>query len=93
MTCKGRFSDIKLSYQGAVPWEPKEATMQTFNTEDKIIAERADFSLGKRYLSDLIQLMTLDFIDRGGKITVCKPAFAAGCETPIAVRQAIRAGR
>ena len=27
------------------------------------------------------------------QITVCPPAFAAGCETPIAVRQAIRAGR
>lgn len=67
--------------------------MQSFNTEDKIIAERADFALGKRYLSELISLMTLDFLDRGGKITVCRPAFAAGCETPSAVRQAIRAGR
>lgn len=67
--------------------------MQTFNTEDKIIAEPADFSHGKRYLSELISLMTLDFIDRGGRITVCKPAFAAGCETPTCVRQAIRAGR
>jgi hypothetical protein len=61
-------------------------------TEDKIIAERPDFKLGKRYLSELIALMTLDFLERGGKITVLRPAFAVGCETPSNVRHLIRRG-
>jgi hypothetical protein len=47
-----------------------EATM---DTQDKIIAEREDFTHDKRYLSDLISLMTLDFLERGGKITVLPP--------------------
>lgn len=40
-----------------------------------------------------IAQIVLRFRLEGRKITVCPPAFAAGCETPIAVRQAIRAGR
>lgn len=61
--------------------------------EDKIIAERADFALGKRYLRELIELMTIDFLDRGGRIVRCRPAFAMGCEIRPAVRQAIRRGQ
>lgn len=61
--------------------------------DSKLIIESFDFAQGKRYLSELIALATQNFLDLGGQITVCKPAFAYGCETPIAVRQAIRAGR
>jgi hypothetical protein len=60
---------------------------------DKIIAERFDFNMGKRYLSELIQLMTIDFVERGGVIEVGRPAFAMGCEMRPVVRQAIRSGR
>jgi hypothetical protein len=61
--------------------------------EDKIIAERADFALGKRYLRELIELMTIDFLDRGGRIQHLRPCFAVGCEIRPAVRQAIRRGQ
>lgn len=60
--------------------------------EYPIIAERADFSLGRTYLRDLVALMTLDFLDRGGRITQCQPAFAMGCEIRPVVRQMIRRG-
>lgn len=58
-----------------------------------MIAERADFAQGKAYLRMLLELMVFDFEDRGGKITKCRPAFAIGCETHPAVRQAIRRDR
>lgn len=57
---------------------------------DKMIAERYDFQMGKRYLSELISLMTSDYLERGQKITVCRPAFAMGCEMKSNVRLAIR---
>lgn len=60
---------------------------------DKMIAERFDFNMGKRYLSELMQLMTIDYVERGGVVQVCRPAFAVGCEIRPAVRQAIRSGR
>ena len=60
---------------------------------DKMIAERPDFKLGKRYLSELMTLMVQDFQEQGGKIKVGRPAFAAGCETKRNVRHSIRQGR
>lgn len=47
----------------------------------------------KEALHQLAFYAHAQFLADGGKVTVCRPAFAAGCETPIAVRQAIRAGR
>ena len=61
--------------------------------DSKLIIESCYFSQGKRYQSEKIALSTQKIRDLGGQIKVCKPAFAYGCETPIAVRQAIRAGR
>lgn len=60
---------------------------------DKMIAERADFKLGKRYLSELIALMTIDFQERGERIQVLRPAFAVGCEMRPSVMSAIRRER
>lgn len=40
-----------------------------------------------------VEMITTLYSRDGGTIHVCKPAFAAGCETPSAVRAAIRAGR
>ncbi len=45
----------------------------------------------KRSLSKVLSFLTKNYINAGGKITVCRPAFAHGVETPLAVRQAIRA--
>lgn len=65
------------------------------NTHDEelIIAERADFALGKAYLRELIALMTIDYLDRGGRIQRLKPCFAPGCEIRPAVRAMIRRDR
>lgn len=52
--------------------------------------QRFDFNLGKLYLRQMMELATLDFLDRGGKITVCRPAYAFGCETPSNVRSMVR---
>lgn len=61
--------------------------------QNKLIVESFDFSMGKAYLRELIALATQNFLDLGGQITVCRPAFAYGCEIPSCKRQAIRAGR
>lgn len=45
----------------------------------------------KRSLSKVLRLLTKNFVAAGGTITQCRPAFAHGVETPLAVRQAIRA--
>lgn len=47
----------------------------------------------KEALHQLAFFAHAQFLADGGKVTVCRPAFAAGCETPSVVRQAIRAGR
>lgn len=47
----------------------------------------------KEALHQLAFFAHAQFLADGGKVTVCPPAFAAGCETPSVVRQAIRAGR
>lgn len=60
--------------------------------EDKVIAEREDFGHGKAYLRELLFHMVQDFLDRGNKITVCRPAFAVGCEIGATKRMAIRQG-
>ncbi len=60
--------------------------------DSKLIVERFDFSMGKEYLRALVALATQNFLDLGGTITVCRPAFAYGCETPSCVRQAVRKG-
>jgi len=39
-----------------------------------------------------IDMLVTQHLLRGGKITMCRPAYAHGVETPIAVRQAVRAG-
>lgn len=57
---------------------------------DKMIAERADFKMGKRYLSELMAMMTIDHIERGQPIHVLRPAFAVGCEMRPSVMSAIR---
>lgn len=60
---------------------------------DKIIAEPADFTHGKAYLRELLFYMVEDFLERGGRIQVCRPCFAMGCEIRPVVRQAIRGGK
>lgn len=47
----------------------------------------------KEALRQLAFFAHAQFLADGGEVTVCPPAFAAGCETPSAVRQAIWAGR
>ena len=66
---------------------PRKATTMD---ESKLIIERFDFSMGKKYLRELLAMATMDFLDRGGRIQQCRPAFAYGCETKSVVRQAIR---
>lgn len=61
--------------------------------DSKLIVERFDFSMGKNYLRELLTLAVQNFLDLGGEITVCRPAFAMGCEIRPVVRQAIRSGR
>ena len=58
--------------------------------DSKLVVERFDFSMGKQYLREILSLATQNFLDLGGKITVCRPVFANGCETPSCVRQAVR---
>ena len=58
--------------------------------DSKLVIERFDFSMGKEYLREILALAVQNFQDLGGKITVCRPAFAYGCETPSCVRQAVR---
>ena len=58
--------------------------------EAPIIAERADFALGKAYLRELLELMTIDFLDRGGRIQRLRPCIAHGTELRSNVRQMIR---
>jgi hypothetical protein len=61
--------------------------------DDKLMTiERFDFNLGKKYLRDLLEWATIDYLNHRGKITQCRPAFAVGCEIRPAVRQAIRRG-
>ncbi len=48
-------------------------------------------SLTKREQSMSLKDIVDDFLAKGNRITVCRPAFAHGVETPLAVRQAIRA--
>lgn len=40
-----------------------------------------------------VAMLTTLYSRDGGTITVCRPAFAAGCETPSAVRAMIRRDR
>lgn len=58
--------------------------------DSKLIIERFDFSMGKAYLREILALAVQNFQDLGGKITICPPVFAYGCETPSCVRQAVR---
>lgn len=58
--------------------------------DSKLVIERFDFSMGKEYLREILALATQNFLDLGGEIKVCRPAFAYGCETPSCVRQAVR---
>lgn len=60
--------------------------------DSKLVIERFDFSMGKQYLREILFLATQNFVDLGGEIKVCRPAFAYGCETPSCVRQAVRKG-
>lgn len=64
-----------------------------FHDDSLMTAEPADFKLGKKYLRELLEWMTIYYLSHGGKITKCRPAFAAGCEIRSEVRQAIRAER
>lgn len=52
-----------------------------------------DFQMGRDYLRFMMEVATNDFLEKGNKITQCRPAFAVGCEIRPAVRQAIRRGR
>lgn len=44
----------------------------------------------KRQLSEVLSLLTRNFVRSGGEIQVCQPAFAVGCETPSNFRSLIR---
>ena len=44
----------------------------------------------KRQMSALLSAYTNRFLREGGKIQVCQPAFAVGCETRSNVRSLIR---
>jgi hypothetical protein len=48
--------------------------------------------MDRRQISALISAYTNRFLREGGVITVCRPAFAIGVETPSSVRQMIRKG-
>jgi hypothetical protein len=48
-------------------------------------------SSNKRELAQQCLALVCGFVLDGHKVTVCRPAFAHGVETPLAVRQAIRA--
>jgi hypothetical protein len=58
--------------------------------DSKLVIAPYDLSMGKEYVRELLALATQNFLDLGGKITICRPAFAYGCETPSCVRQAVR---
>lgn len=64
-----------------------------FHDDSLMTAERADFNLGKKYLRELLEWMTIDYLSHGGRIVQCEPCFAPGCEIRPAVRSAIRRDR
>lgn len=51
------------------------------------------FATNKAALREEMTFVHDDFVFNGGVVTVGKPAFAMGCETPSVVRQAILAER
>jgi hypothetical protein len=61
--------------------------------ENNAVFFHHDFQQGRDYLRAVCQWAVQDFLEKGHQITVCRPAFAVGCETPSLVRRAIRYGR
>jgi hypothetical protein len=61
------------------PWNKERAEFTGRLADDRQSLQRQIFALTRR------------FSQCGGVIQVCRPAFAHGVETPLAVRQAIRA--
>ena len=70
--------------------------MFSFVTEtrgERSINPRRSFdrlSSNKRELAEQCKALVCGFVLDGKKVTVCRPAFAHGVETPLVVRQAIR---
>jgi hypothetical protein len=60
--------------------------------DSKLVIERFDFNLGKNYLREILALAVDNFLELGGRIKVCPPAYAMGCETPSSVRSMVRKG-